>query len=86
MGRPDEVAELKERLDRHDDRLAAVETHAAVYTTHREYMELRFDLVERGLERVARTIGRIGWFFGTIIGTALLGGFMTWAMTGGMTP
>ncbi len=60
--------------------LGALETERAVSEEKRKFMEARFNQIDRRLERIDGHISRLVW----LIIAAIVGGIMSFLMTGGV--
>ena len=66
-------------------RLGLIEQDIAAMKNDRVHMDRRFDQIERQIDNLTTAIGKVGWFLGGLVGTSILGGFMTWVLSGGLS-
>ena len=67
-----------------EGRLNKIDQDLATMKNDRIHMDRRFDQVEKQISSLADTIGKVGWFLGGLVATAIIGGFMSWVLTGGL--
>ncbi len=84
MSEEDRIRALEARVKDLEVRLRPLETHSAVTLTNHEYTIRRLDSIEKEVRGVASSLDHIAKWLAGIIGTALVGGFLAWVISGGM--
>jgi hypothetical protein len=74
------LGRAEDRLRSLEEIAARIETGRAVDEEKQKRMEARFDVVDKRLDRIDGLVARLAW----LIVTAIVGGFMTMLLAGGL--